>query len=345
MNIKEVLKQFCMTGAPAGAESEAYHVAKAVMAPFGDCYTDQRGNFICRKEGEGMHFLLDAHLDQIGFVVTSIEKNGFLRVDKVGGIDRRTLPSLEVEILAKEKIYGVIASKPPHLSKDSEGAKAPVMEEIAIDTGLSEEELKQTVSLGDKVYFRPHFCELLNGNISAVGVDDRAGMAIIARVMELLLAADSCARISAVFSVGEEVAGKGAVNASYAAQADEAVVVDVSFAAQPEVDSAHQHAVMPLGSGAFIGVAPILSSEMSQQMIQIAKENDIPYAVEVLNGTTGTNADGIAVARYGTKTVCVSPPIRNMHTAVEVVNLGDLEHCARLIAAYILSKEGKSCII
>ena len=341
--MKELLQAFCLCGAASGHESALHETAHRVMSAYGECTTDRRGNFICTKQGSGKHYLLDAHMDQIGFVVTSIEPNGFLKVAKVGGVDRRVLPSLEVEVAGKECIFGVIACKPPHLSDEKEKDKAPKIEDISIDTGLSEEVLKQTVSLGDKVVLKPYFAPLLGDRVCGTAIDDRAGMAILARVMQILQEKQSDARVSVVFSVSEEIGGKGADNASFALQADEAIAVDVSFAAQPEIDSAHQHAAMPMGGGAFIGIAPILNKAMSDAMIACARENGIDYKVEVMGGRTGTNADGIATAKYGTKTVTVSPPIRNMHTGVEVVSLGDLEHCARLIAAYIMRQEGEAC--
>ena len=345
MELKEILQSFCLCGTPSGAESAIYSAAAQVMEPFGNCQTDKRGNFICTKEGSGTHYLLDAHMDQIGFAVTAIEDNGFLKVDKVGGMDRRILPSLEVTVLGREPVYGVISCKPPHLTDESEKNKAAKFEDICIDTGLPGEVLREKVSLGDKVVLKPYFGAMCGGNVTGTAIDDRAGMAILVRVMELLQKNNAQAKITAVFSVGEEVGGKGADCASYAAEAAEAIAVDVSFASQPEIDGAHKNAAMPLGGGAFIGVAPILSKQMSEDLIATAKQEIIPYRVEVMGGRTGTNADGLACAKYGTKTVTVSPPIRNMHTGVEVVHLDDLEQCARLIAAYILSKEGKACAI
>lgn len=339
--MKRVLESFCLCGAPAGSESALYDAARREMSAFGTIEIDKRGNFICTKQGSGKHFLLDAHMDQIGFVVTSIEENGFLKLAKVGGIDRRILPSLEVEVQGKERVFGVIACKPPHLADEKEKDKAPKIEDIAVDTGLPVQELKRIVAIGDRVVLKPHFTALLGERVSATALDDRAGMAIIVRVMQLLQEQGSHAKVSAVFSVGEEVGGKGADNASFAATADEAIVVDVSFASQPQVDSAHQNACMPLGGGAFIGAAPILNQQMVKKLIACAEKNGIDYQVEVMGGKTGTNADGIATAKYGTKTAMVSPPIRNMHTGVEIADIGDLEQCAKLIAAYIISEEEK----
>ena len=344
MAIKEVLKELCLATAPSGAEADIYPLCERSMGAYGNCTTDARGNFLCTKEGEGTHFLLDAHLDQIGFIVTSIEEGGFLKVAKAGGMDRRVAPSHEVIVLAEEPFFGVIGCKPPHLTEESERKKAPKIEELFIDTGLSEEALKARVCIGDRVIYRPHFEELLGDTVTGTSVDDRAGMAIIIRVMELLKANASDSKVTAVFSVQEEVNGKGAGNASYYTQADEAVVVDVSFASQPEVAASKKSATMPMGGGAFIGFAPILNRDISKGFVRVATEKGIPFRVEAMGGRTGTNADEVASVGIGTKTVTISPPIRNMHTPVEVVSLGDLENCARLIAAYILQKEGKSCI-
>ena len=130
---------------------------------------------------------------------------------------------------------------------------AAKFEDICIDTGLSSEVLKEKVSLGDKVVLKPYFGEMLGGNVTGTAIDDRAGMAILAKTMELLKKNGATSKITAVFSVGEEVGGKGAGNASFYTEAEEAIAVDVSFASQPEVDGAHKNATMPLGGGAFIG--------------------------------------------------------------------------------------------
>ena len=341
MNITDILKELCLVGAPSGLESEIVEISEKFMKGFGECRVDNRGNFICSKKGEGLHFLLDAHMDQIGFAVTSIEDGGFLRVAKVGGIDRRIAPSQEVIILGKEKLFGVIGCKPPHITDESEKDKASKIEDLFVDTCLDKESLAQKVEIGDYVVFKPYFKKLLGSNFTGTAIDDRAGMAIIIKAMEILKQRGSKSTITAVFSVQEEVNGKGAENASFYAEADEAIAVDVSFASQPEIAASKKNSTMPLGGGAFIGFSPILDREISKAFVKTAKQIGIPYSAEVMGGATGTNADEIAKAKFGTKTVTVSPPIRNMHTTVETVNSSDLENCARLIAEYILSKEAK----
>ncbi len=339
MELKEILKQFCLCSSASGEEQEISEKAREIMAPFGKCESDLRGNFFCRKAGKGKHYLLDAHMDQIGFTVTEICSDGFLKIAKVGGVDFRVLPSQEVIVLGKEKVFGIIGAKPPHLTGNKEENAAPKPEDIAVDTGLSKEALEKCVSLGDRVVFKPFFAELGESVVTGTSIDDRAGMAIIARAMEILKEKGSNSQVTALFSVQEEVGNQGADNASFALQADEAIAVDVSFASQPEIPADKKDHAMPMGNGVFIGYAPVLDREMFEKMKAVANENGIKYEIEAMGGRTGTNADGIATAGCGTKTVTLSPPIRNMHTPVEVVDINDLESVAQLIARYILKEE------
>ena len=339
MELKEILQQFCLCSSGSGDEQAISAKACEIMAPFGECETDVRGNFLCRKAGQGKHYLLDAHMDQIGFTVTEICEGGFLKVAKVGGVDFRVLPSQEVIVLGAEPLFGIIGAKPPHLTSNKEEDTAPKAEDIAVDTGLSKKELEKCVSLGDRVVFKPFFASLNGTVVTGTSVDDRAGMAIIARAMQILKEKGSTAQITALFSVQEEVGNQGAHNASFKVQADEAIAVDVSFASQPEIPADKAGHTMDMGGGVFIGIAPVLDREMFNKMKTVAENNGIKYEIEAMGGRTGTNADGIATAKFGTKTIALSPPIRNMHTPVEVVDLNDLESVARLIAEYILSEE------
>ena len=339
MELKEILKQFCLCSSGSGDEQAISAKAYEIMSPFGECETDPRGNFLCRKSGKGKHYLLDAHMDQIGFTVTEICEGGFLKVAKVGGVDYRVLPSQEVVVLGSEPLFGIIGAKPPHLTSNKEENSAPKPEDIAVDTGLGKKELEKRVSLGDRVVFKPFFAELNKSVVTGTSVDDRSGMAIIARAMQILKQKGSDAQITALFSVQEEVGNQGAKNASFSVQADEAIAVDVSFASQPEIPTDKKTHTMPMGGGVFIGIAPVLDREMFKKMKAVAENNGIKYEIEAMGGRTGTNADGIASAKFGTKTVTLSPPIRNMHTPVEVVDLNDLESVACLIAEYILSEE------
>ena len=136
-----------------------------------------------------------------------------------------------------------------------------------------------------------------------------------------------------LFSVQEETYGTGAKTGAFMLDADEAIAVDVSFASQPDISG--QYAKTELGKGPMICISSVMDRAMSQKLISLAKEQDIPYQLEPIAGATGTNGDHIAVSRCGVKTAVVSIPQRYMHTPVEVITLSDVENTARLIAAYI----------
>ena len=136
-----------------------------------------------------------------------------------------------------------------------------------------------------------------------------------------------------MLSSQEETFGTGAKTASFTVDADEAVVVDVSFASQPDVSGVYSK--IKLSKGPMICVSPILSKKMTERLIDMANSRSIPYQLEPISGVTGTNADHISVAKSGVKTAVISIPQKNMHTPVEIINIDDVENTATLIAEYI----------
>ena len=277
------------------------------------------------------HILLDAHLDQIGLVVTNICDGGFLKVALYGGMDRRVLPGTLVTINGKKNICGIISSVPPHLSKNSEN-KFLSIDELLVDTGLNSKEVNELVKVGDYVSFSNKPLKLLNNSISAPGLDNRAGVAALIKCAHLLEKECLNKQVSFLFSTGEEVSGVGAKTAAFKVEPSSAISVDVSFASQPSVP---KEKCGELGKGPMIGVSPTLSKEVSSKLIEISKGANINYQVEIMSGKTGTNADYISVSKSGIKTGLVSIPLRYMHTPAEVINLTDIENTAKLLALYV----------
>jgi endoglucanase len=193
------------------------------------------------------------------------------------------------------------------------------------------------VSPGDRITFNGGFSKLLGNRVASPSVDDRAGVAAILRCLEMLEGKELNCRLSVMFSVQEETGGSGAQTAAFSAQADEAIAVDVSFASAPDVSS---EKYASLGGGAMIGYAPSLDYAMSKKLKDIAERENIPYQCEVMGGKTGTDCDEIQVAGKGVKTSLISVPLRNMHTAIEVCDLADIESTARLMAEYIIERSG-----
>lgn len=336
MDTLELLKKLTAPVGVSGNEDE--HITDTLidlLKYYGEVTVDQMNNVYCTF-GEGYHILLDAHLDEIGMIVKAITDDGFIKVDKCGGIDKRMLMASEVSVWGKKEIKGIVSTLPPHLQKDDK-PKIPEIDEIAIDVGMSKEECEKYVSLGDRVTFKRNFTPLLNNQISASCLDDRAGIAALILAIDML--SDINAKITLMCSSQEEVGTRGAKIGPYAKKVDEAICVDVSFGYSPLCKKEDCGIV---GDGPMIGIAPILDKSNTNKLIKVAKENDIPYQLEVMGGgSTGTNADVISVSESGIKTTLVSIPQKYMHSPIEVVDIKDVEATAKLIAYYIKEKVGE----
>jgi len=335
--MKEILKKLCIDKGVSGSETEMFDVIKELVGDFAEVSADGMGDILVTMGDKNAkkHIMLDAHVDRIGLVVTYINENGFIKAEPVGGIDLRTLQSSAVKVLGKENILGVICTMPPHLSKnDDELSK----DKIWIDTGLSADEVKKLVSLGDKIIVCSEFRELLNNQVAVSALDNRAGCAVLVKCAELLKDKNLPCRLSLVFSVQEETSELGAGISAYSLEPNEAVVVDVGFAKQ---DGVPDEKSGKIGCGAIISISPVLSKKVTDKIKDIAKRLDMECDYEVCGGATGTNADKISSSRGGIMTGCISIPEKNMHTQVEVVSLDDMEKIAELLSIYV--QEGGAC--
>lgn len=337
--LSAMLETLCGAKGVSGAENEAAQVASQMLEKYMPVCVDALGSVTGRKEGKGPNILLDAHLDQIGLIVTAVDADGFLKFTKCGGADRRVLAAAEVTVHGKEKLFGVITSTPPHLAKPEDASKALPFDAMAIDVGLKKDEAEKLVSPGDRVTFNGDYLRLLGNRVSSPSIDDRAGVAAVLRCLEILEEKGIDCNLSVMFSVQEETGGSGAQTAAFTMQTDEAVAVDVSFASAPSVSDEKYAA---LGQGTMIGFAPSLDYKMSKTLESIAKNKGIPYQPEVMGGKTGTNCDEIQVSGKGVKTALLSVPLRNMHTACEVCDLEDIENTARLMAEYIAERSAEN---
>lgn len=282
------------------------------------------------------NILLDAHIDEIGFVVIAIDKDGFLRIAKVGGPDIRILLGHEVTVFGKEQVYGVFCCRPPHLATGDDFKKVPEISELAVDIGRNHDSAASVVSPGDYITLRTKPAELLDGTITGKALDNRAGVAVILRCLELCADKLDCG-LTAAFSLSEELGERGAVTAAYAAAPTHSIVVDVSFGM---TDDAPREKCGDMGKGPMIGVSPVLSRDVTDLLFNLANEKKIPYQTEVMGGGTGTNADAVTISRGGVATGLVSVPLRYMHTGAECIKIDDVENTAQLMAAAVLSIGG-----
>lgn len=341
--MKDILFDLTEKFAALGREKDIINV---ILSHFPKCYkkaTDQNGNLILSIEPKNYenHILIDAHLDQIGLIVTKVFDDGFLKVAPCGGVDARILPGSLVKVYSESgKIFDVIiTSTPPHLSKDNKSDEFSKVSDLFVDTGLNlKKENFNLIKPGDFVGFESKMQELLNENVTAPGLDNNAGVAALICCAQLLSEniENLKSKVSFLFSTGEEITGVGAKTAAFSISPDEAISVDTSFSNQKNVS---EDKCGKLSCGPMIGISPVLSKSISNTLIEIAKKEKIPYQFEVMSGKTSTNADDIAISKTGVKTALLSIPLRYMHTPVEVINLDDVKNTAKLLSSYILKGE------
>ncbi len=329
MDIKKLLTALSEASG-IGNIKEATNIAKAELSKYAEVQDFGSIGLIGKiDKGAKATLLLDAHIDEVGFVVTSVLDSGFLKVSAVGGIDPRILPSTPVMVHGKTDIPAVFASTPLHLAKE-ESAAVP-LDEIYLDTALNN--IKDIVSVGDYVTYNTKVADLAGNRISGKSFDDRALCAAVIEVASRIYDKPLPFNIIISLSEQEELGTRGAVTSAFANEADFAVVLDVSFASAPDVPSEQSG---KLGGGAMIGISPILNKSITDKIKRAAEKNSLPYQNEVMGGKTGTDADVISISKSGIPTGLISLPLRNMHTPYEIISLDDLENLADILESFIL---------
>ena len=338
MDMRQVLERLCGCTAPSGFEGPAAEVAKALLTPLVDeVSTDRMGNLIgvrrCGREG-AKTILLDAHLDEIGLIVTGAE-NGFLRFRTIGGVDPRMLPGREVTILTMPSMVGMVASPTPqHADTD----QAIPIKDLVVDAGLTQEQAEGLV--GTPMVYRGACFSLGEDQMCGKAMDDRSCFAALLRCLELLKDKELDVDVYVMGSTREEVSGVGATVGTWAVQPNCCVAVDVTHGRTPDGPA---DKTFVLGDGPAIGVGPNMTRWMTQRLLDKAKERKIPFQQEVMSGHTGTNGWEMQISREGVATAVLSLPLKYMHSPIEVLSLTDLEHTAALLAAFVedLGKEGQ----
>lgn len=331
MNINDMLYSLCSVDGVSGDERSASDIALEMLRPFtDDCFIDGFGSVIghISKSGKKPKLLLDAHIDRVGLIVSYIDDAGFIKVGAVGGPDRRVLAAQSVTVHGKEKIKGTVSVLPPHVKGTDSSVK---IEDMVIDTGYTKAELESRIELGDRITFDCEPTALIGTRYCAGALDDRCGVASVLCALEMLSGKETAFDIDVSFTVQEETGERGAKIAAYNLDPDYVLEMDVSFAKTPDSDRAK---CADMSKGVMIGIAPSLSRELSERLICLAKENGIPYQLEVMSGETGTNADTISVNKSGAKACTLSVPLKFMHTPAEIIDTADVISTARLIAEF-----------
>ena len=340
--MEAILDRLCSVGAPSGFERPAADAARELLEPLVDeVCTDRLGNLVgvrrCGKP-DAKRLLLDAHLDEIGMVVTGV-KDGFLHFNTIGGVDQRMLPDRELTVLTDPPLLGVVACLPPHVLSPEDKDKAPDLDDVYLDVGLTQEEAERRVPIGTPIVFRAETFRLGERQICGKSLDDRSCFAALLRTAELLKDKELDVDLYILGSTREEVGGMGAQTAAQSLRPDYCVAVDVTFGRTPDSPKTES---LVMGGGPCVGIGPNCARWMVKRLLAKAEEAGVQVQREVLEGSSGTNGWEMQVANEGVATAVLSLPLKYMHTPVEVVELSDIEDTARLLAACALDigKEG-----
>lgn len=337
METYALLKSLSEASGPAGYEEGIRQVVIELWEPLvDDLRTDAMGNLIAVQQGtpsdgEPRRALMGAaHMDEIGLIVTGIERE-FLRVQPLGGVDRRILLGLEICVHGRRELPGVIGSRPPHVLPQSERDQAPAWHEVFVDVGLSSDEVSTLVRVGDHVTVAQPLQGLKNKRAAGKAMDNRASVAALTLALEALRDRRHAWDFYAVATVQEELGVKGAITSAYGIDPDLAIALDVTFAKQFN-DS--DPGAFDLGKGPTIGLGPNFHPWVVDRLKATASAEEVPMAIEALPGSSGTDAWAIQVAREGIPSGLISIPVRYMHQPVETVALKDIERAGRLLTAF-----------
>ena len=334
----EFFKRLLSTPGPSGYEAAAAEVWREEARKFAEVRGDRMGNSLATiGAGGGPRVMLAGHVDEIGLMVTHVDEQGLIRFTGVGGWDPQVLVGQRVRLqTASGEVVGVIGKKAIHVMEPEERKKVSEIKGLWIDIGAKDaDEAKGRVRVGDAGVLDQDIVELPNGRIASRSVDNRMGAFVVLEALRLLSEEAVNAEVVAVACVQEEIGLYGARGAAFGLDPHAAIAVDVTHATDTPGVSKNENGDHALGSGPVIARASNLSPLVSNGLISAAENADIPYTLQADSRSTGTDADAIQFQRAGIATGLVSCPNRYMHSPNEVVDLADVENCARVIAAYI----------
>jgi endoglucanase len=333
-----------MATGPSGYEAAPAGVFRDAAGAFAEVSADVMGSSWARVKGtgDGPTLAIVGHIDEIGLIVTHIDDDGFLRFTGVGGWDTQILVGQRLEIATRDGVLpGVIGKKPIHLLKDDERKKVAEVKELHIDIGADDgDEARGLVRVGDVAVIAGDPLEMPNGRAVSRSMDNRLGCFVAYEAARLVSEAGGApGDVVAVAAVQEETTFGGAATTAYALRPDLAIVVDVTHATDApgiDVNELGSHA---LGTGPVIERGSNLNPAVFELLYDAAEAEGIPFTVAASARHTGTDVDAMHLSRGGVPCGLIGLPLRYMHSPVEMVDLGDIENAARLIAAAAMRLE------
>ncbi len=331
----ELLKELCTINGISGHEDKVRDYIIEQIKGLCEYRIDNLGNLICFKKGKSTpknKVMLSAHMDEVGFVVNFINKDGTLKISSVGGVDSRVVFGRQV-LVGEKQLVGVIGSKAVHNLTTDEKEVAIKFENLYVDIGAkSKEEAESLVTLGEPVVFKSDFLDFGDGCIKSKAIDDRLGCAVLIKLIKPDLEYDTYF----TFVVQEEIGLRGARTAAFSVEPDVAIVIESTTAADiPEVSA--EKRVCQLNKGAVIGFmdkSTIYNKELYNLAFQTAKENNIPCQTKTMIAG-GNDSGAIHISRGGVKTIAISVPCRYLHSASCVIYKTDFKAVSDLAEALL----------
>ena len=321
-----LLKDLCSKKGVSGDEKEIAQFIAEEIKPFADVVEISPINSVFAlkksKNENAETLILDAHIDSIGLIVKEKLERGFLSFDPVGGVAGNILPACEVLI---GDTLGIISSKPPHLMSEEERKKAFDIKNMVIDTGNNSEHIK----IGDTARFA-NLPEIMGNCVSGAYLDDRAGVLVIIELFKEL--ENLPFNLGAFFSAGEEMGFKGAKN--FKKDADMLIAIDVTHGETPDEK---RDMVFKCGNGTAIAVGPNIHPEVFEGLKDTCIKNNLPYQLEVLEDSTGTNAWAYQTLSTSIPCGLLSFPLKYMHTPVETMSISDYDNLKEILKQFILN--------
>jgi endoglucanase len=338
----EFLERLITAISPSGYESEASRVWMDEAATFAaEVRRDSHGNCdAVIHPGGSPRIMLSGHVDEIGFLITHIDNDGFLWIDSLGGWDSQIPQGHRVTILTRKgRVPGVLGKCPIHLLKTEEREKVVKIEDMWVDIGAkNRKEAEKLVAIGDPMVLAHELIHLQGDFVAGRGMDNRAGAFVVLEAARRLAAKNPKAEVHAVASVQEEVGLRGARTAAFGIDPQIGIAVDVTFATDhPSMArSVNREGKIRLGYGPVLTRGPNIHPLLFDLMSDVARKQKIAFQVAASGRPTGTDANAIQVNRSGVATALISIPNRYMHSPCELVSLDDLDACSALLAASVL---------
>lgn len=336
MDLK-LLKELCDCPGVPGCENLVSEIVQRELKNYSEeITTDPMGNVIFKiTDNNGPRILVDAHMDEVGFIVSHIEENGIIRVIPLGGIDPKLFYGQRLTIWGKDEIDVTVGAIPPHIRKDADSA--PEIDDCIIDSGIEYKKLKKLVKVGDPVTFSTK-CLVDNGRVLSKALDDRVGLFVAIEAIKSIKKNNLKCQLTVSASVQEEMGLRGARIINSRVKPDFSIALEGTVSNDLPGVPKHK-SLAHIGAGPEIRISDkylIADRDFNTFIENLATSNKIDYQLTAKNAG-GTNSTAFQVTGEGSKATVLSVPVRYLHSPSSVATLNDIELTIKLLTKIILN--------